>query len=387
MESQERRIKYKNFARVAIAIILVMAIGTSLWFALPATLCYAQGGYGGHAGAGAAGAPSHPTYTYFGSKTDQHGVFTKDVTAKSEDGLCRLTINIGTKALNRLGDPLAGIIIVPMIEPPGPPPSAIIGRVYDFRPDGVTFDPPITLSIIYDPDDIPEGVAEKNLLIATWDEEIDKWVNLVAAVDAARALGVESTGVNAPVSHFTAFTIIASTSPAVFTTSDLTVSPAEVNIGESVSISVTVTNTGDLFGSYEVTLEINNVVVETKQVSLAGQSSQEVTFTTTGDVDGSYTVNIDGLSGTFTVKPAPAPTPAPPPAPAEAAEAPPPPTPAPPPAPAPAPPAPTPPPAPVPAPTPVPAPEVNCGLIGVIAAATAIVVGIVIWLLVFRRTR
>lgn len=35
MESQEPRIKYKNFARVAIAVILVAAIGTSLWYASP----------------------------------------------------------------------------------------------------------------------------------------------------------------------------------------------------------------------------------------------------------------------------------------------------------------------------------------------------------------
>ncbi|GAI45803.1 unnamed protein product [marine sediment metagenome] len=35
METQERRIKYKNFARVAIAAILVVAIGTSLWYASP----------------------------------------------------------------------------------------------------------------------------------------------------------------------------------------------------------------------------------------------------------------------------------------------------------------------------------------------------------------
>ncbi len=356
--------KNKSYFKIAMfALVLVMA--SSLWFALPATLCYANGGYGGTAGAGAAGAASHPTYTYFGGKTDQHGVFTKDATAKSDDGLCRLTINIGTKALDRLGNPLNGVIMVWMREPPAPPASVFIGRVYDLRPDGATFDPPITFTLTYDPDDIPQGgVAEKNLVIAMWDEEIDKWVNLVSTVDPV------THAVSAPVSHLTAFTVIAYTSPAVFTTRDLTVSPTEVNIGESVSISVTVTNTGDLTGRYEVTLEIDNVVIETKQVSLTGQSSQEVTFTTTQDAAGSYTVNVDGLSGTFTVKPAPAP-PAPAPAP---------------PAPAPAPaPAPTPPPAPVPAPTPVPAPEVNWGLIGVIAAATAIVVGILVWRFGFRR--
>ncbi len=379
MESQERRIKYKNFARVAIAIILVMAIGTSLWFASPATLCYANGGYGGSAGAGAAGAASHPTYTWFGNKTDEHGVFTKDAIVKSEDELFEVAIPMGTTALNRLGERLTGVIIVPWIVGRPPAPSAIIGEVYDVRPDGATFDPPITFTLTYDPDDIPQGgVAEKNLAIAMWDEEIDKWVNLVSTVDPV------THTVSAPISHFTAFTVIAYTSPAVFTTGDLTVSPTEVNIGESVSISVTVTNTGDLIGRYEVTLEIDNVVIETKQVSLTGKSSQEVTFTTTQDAAGSYTVNVNGLSRTFTVKPAPAPpAPAPaPPAPAPApAPAPPPPAPAP----APAPPAPTPPPAPVPAPTPVPAPEVNWWLIGGIAAAAAIVVGILVWFYGFRR--
>jgi len=356
---------------------LVLIIASSLWFASPATLCYANGGYG-TAGGGAVGTPSHPTFTWFSDKTDQYGVFTKDATAESEDGLCWLTINIGTKALNRLGDPLAGVIIVPMREPPGPPPSVFLGEVYDFRPDGATFDPPITLTLAYDPDDIPEGVAEKYSVIAAFDEEAGEWVDLVSTVDPV------TDTISAPVSHFTAFTAIAHTRPAAFTTSDLTVSPAEVNIGESVSISVTVSNTGNLIGSHEVTLKINDVVIETKQTSVVGQSSQKVTFTTSGDVDGSYTVNIDGLSGTFTVKPAPAP-PAPPPAPAPAPPAPAPaPAPAPPPPPAPAP-APPPAPAPVPEPAPAPAPEANWWLIGGIGAATAIVVGVVLWLFAFRR--
>ena len=360
--------KNKSYFKVAMfALVLVMA--SSLWFALPATLCYANGGYGGTAGAGAAGVPSHPTYTYFGNKADQHGVFTKDATAESDDGLCKLTINTGTKALDRRGNPLAGVIMVWMREPPAPPPSVILGRVYDLRPDGATFDPPITITLAYDPDDIPEGVAENHLVIATFDEEAGEWVNLVSTVDPV------TDTVSAPVSHLTAFSAIAHTRPAVFTTRDLTISPTEVNIGESVSISVTVTNTGDLIGSYEVTLEIDNAVIETKQVSLTGQSSQKVTFTTTQDAAGSYTVNVNGLSRTFTVKPAPAP-PAPAPAPAPA----PPPAPAPAPAPAPPPPAPapSPPPAPAPAPTPIPAPVVNWWLIGGIIAAL-ISTGAIIW--------
>jgi len=125
----------KSYFKIAM-FALVLVIASSLWFALPATLCYANGGYGGTASAGAAGAASHPTYTHFGGKTDQHGVFTKDATAKSDDGLCRLTINMGTTALNRLGERLTGVIIVPWIVGRPPAPSAIMGEVYDVRPDG-----------------------------------------------------------------------------------------------------------------------------------------------------------------------------------------------------------------------------------------------------------
>lgn len=104
--------------------------------------------------------------------------------------------------------------------------------------------------------------------------------------------------------------------PAVFTISALNISPTEVDIGKSVTISVLVTNTGGLTASYEVTLKVANVVVATKDVTLAGGASQTITFTTAKDVAGTYTVNVSGLSGTFTVKTAPTSAPAPTPAPA-----------------------------------------------------------------------
>ncbi len=95
--------------------------------------------------------------------------------------------------------------------------------------------------------------------------------------------------------------------PAAFTASELTITPAVVGIGETVTISALVTNTGDLTGSYEVTLEIDNVVIDTEEVTLAGGASQTVTFTTSKDVTGTYSISVNDLSGTFTVKVAPAP--------------------------------------------------------------------------------
>jgi hypothetical protein len=89
-----------------------------------------------------------------------------------------------------------------------------------------------------------------------------------------------------------------------------------VNIGEKISIGATITNTGDLSGTYEVALKINNAVAETKQVTVDGQATALVTFSITQNFAGTYAVSIDGLSGTFTVEtpaltPTPTPTPTP----------------------------------------------------------------------------
>ena len=93
----------------------------------------------------------------------------------------------------------------------------------------------------------------------------------------------------------------APSAPAAFTVSALSISPIEVDTGDTVTISILVTNTGDLTGSYEVTLKIDNIVVATKGVTLAGGASQKVIFTTSKDIDGTYAVNVSGISGTFTV--------------------------------------------------------------------------------------
>jgi len=101
------------------------------------------------------------------------------------------------------------------------------------------------------------------------------------------------------------------TASAVFTLSSLSISPAEVNIGEMVTISVSVANTGDLAGSYEVIFRIDDVVIATKDVTLDGGASQKVTFTTTKNVAGTYAISVNGLTGSFVVKKAVAVPPSP----------------------------------------------------------------------------
>lgn len=236
------------------------------------------------------------------------GTFNETVVAESFDSRCELIINKGTKGLNQEGERLTNITMTKMedwLAPPGN--SSIISVIYDLGPDGATFDPPITLTITYDESLIPEGVAEENLVIAMWDETASEWIMLTDCT-----VNPETNTIAAPVGHFTAFTVLTYTLPATFVASELSITPTEVAIGEEITITTLISNTGELAGSHKVTLNIDNVVVATKEVTLEGGASEEITFTVAKHAAGTYTVSVNGLSDTFTVKPVGALIPAPP---------------------------------------------------------------------------
>jgi len=328
----------------------------------------AAGGGGDEGG----GEPTLPSGT-----TDVRGMvdtgccFTKSATVNSEDGLCTLNIPKGTVSLTEELACTAKISMLIMDEPPPPPKGAhIIGLAYDFQPSGVTFEPPITLSFNYDPADIPEGIAEEDLVIAYYDEAAGEWVELEGCV-----VDPVTKTITASVSHFTTFANIwappppPAPAPAAFSVTHLSVKPLEVQPKEAVTITLWVANTGGTEGSYNVALKINGVKEAEKRVTIAAGRSQTVSFTVSRKDAGSYSALVDGLSGSFTVVvpaivPPPAPVPAPAPAPA--------------PVPAPA-------PAPTPEPTPAP-PAVNWPIIaGIIGGA--IVLAVLIFFLVRRRRR
>ncbi len=253
-------------------------------------------------GGGLGRPPPPPGTTDVRGEVSPVGVFLESVTAISEDELCSLNIPEGTVGLTEELEPPTKITMVIMDEPPPLPEDAhIVGLAYDFGPDGATFDPPITLTFTSDLGDLPEGVDPEDLVIAYWDG--DEWVELDSEVDT------ENNTITAPVSHFTTFAVIArapaapppALAPAAFTSSSLTVSPREVDIGETVTISILVANTGEEEGSYTITLKIDGMVEETKEITLTGGASETVTFVTAKDKAGTYSVGVDGLTGSFTV--------------------------------------------------------------------------------------
>lgn len=227
----------------------------------------------------------------------------------SDDEVLSIVIPEGTIVLDEEDELLSSLELVVDETPPVPPPEAnIVGLPYNLGPPGATFNQLITITLSYDPADIPPRVAEEDLILAYYDEDAGEWVELSSVVDTA------NNTITALVDHFTTFAIIAPIPPlipAAFTPSSLSISPLEVSVGETVSTSVLVTNTGEEEGSYIVALKINEVIEETKEITLAS-GSETVTFTTAKSEAGTYSVDVNGLSGSFMVKEVPLPS-APPP--------------------------------------------------------------------------
>ena len=121
---------------------------------------------------------------------------------------------------------------------------------------------------------------------------------IIVAMAAGTFLYLQSTGQIA----------VATSKPAEFTLSNLTIDPLEAGIGQPILISVNVTNIGDEEGSYSANLTVNDVLKESHTVLLPGGNSSTVEFTDAENAEGTFTVKISDLNGTFTITNKPPPS-------------------------------------------------------------------------------
>ncbi len=140
-----------------------------------------------------------------------NGTFTENITAESTGGKGTVDIQKDTVGQTKDGKPLSEIWLIEEDKklPPPPTGTATIGLVsYNAGPDGATFDRPITLTVSYDPNNIPQGVNEADLVIALWDKNAGAWVPL----EGCTVDKVNRT-ILAPVTHFSRYSIIAPVPP------------------------------------------------------------------------------------------------------------------------------------------------------------------------------
>lgn len=153
---------------------------------------------------GGVAAPTHGKSNFFGSsgefRIDSSGKLLQTIKTKSKDGKLSLNFIKGTIALDKNGNPIKSLEASVDTTPPNPPEDAnIIGLAYDFGPAGATFNPPATLTWEYDPEELPEGAAEEDLVLAFYDEETGEWVILECTVD------IDNNVITASIAHFTTF--------------------------------------------------------------------------------------------------------------------------------------------------------------------------------------
>jgi hypothetical protein len=186
-----------------------------------------QNSGGGGGGTGGGGVPAYNTVVLSGMttsgnfKVNSSGLIQSPVQLKAEDGKVTLSIEAGTTLKKDKFDPvtvLTANVLTSALE--APPKNAMI-LAYKFGPDGATFDPPLTLTMTYGPEKLPENVAEKDLYIAYWDGTT--WQSLPGTVDT------QAKTVTIKISHFSNYALMGKVNaPALTSTPTTTPTPSAV---------------------------------------------------------------------------------------------------------------------------------------------------------------
>jgi hypothetical protein len=96
--------------------------------------------------------------------------------------------------------------------------------------------------------------------------------------------------------------------PANLSLGGFKLTPTQMAPGANATITVDVTNTGDVAGDYEVVLKVNGENVQSKKVTVAPGATVTVDFTLREDKAGKYDISIGGSSKTLTVSEGAVPT-------------------------------------------------------------------------------
>ena len=120
----------------------------------------------------------------------------------SVDNKVTISLNKDASCLDKEDNRLSTITISEQTNwPPAPEGYDIIGTAYEFQPAGAKFAPALSLTLSYDPNELPESTA--SLAIACYDTEQASWVSLPPDTGHVAEVG-KATGL---INHFTTFAI------------------------------------------------------------------------------------------------------------------------------------------------------------------------------------
>jgi hypothetical protein len=183
----------------------------------------------------------------------------------------------------------------------------ILSPTYDFtgytrsmQATSINFNPHATLTIRYDQQNLPENILLP--FIANYTDE-HGLVPLTTPPDSTVEIGKAT----ALITHASLFVVVAEKLPpapplpAKFKVLDLIINPEVANLGEPVTITITITNEGASTGSFELHLTIDGIVRVVREITLPGNSSDTLTFNVSNLAAGKHQVKIAGLTEQFRV--------------------------------------------------------------------------------------
>ena len=176
----------------------------------------------------------------------------------------------------------------------------LTGYTRSMEVTGTNFDPTATLTIRYDPQNLPENTFLP--FIANYTDERGL-VRLQLPPDYTIEIGEAK----ALISHESLFVVVAEVSlpppplPAMFEVGDLIINPQQAQLGQPITISLTIANEGETEGSFELHLMIDGIVRMIKEVTLTGNSSETLTFEVSNLAVGTHQVKIAGLTEQFRI--------------------------------------------------------------------------------------
>jgi hypothetical protein len=264
------------------------------------------GGFGGGGGGGGgATAPvvSTDPNTVELSKDDplinyltSENKITRNVYLNSSGADCQLYIDRGTTAVFPTGaQPNISLDYTPNVQ------SAngnywLPDSNFKLLPSGVTFNPPLKMTVYLSTITLPSNLSYKNLLIGRLNEQTQVWERIPCTFDA------DKLTLTASIEHFSFYSVIGYTAPASFELSNLSVYPDPPMIGAKITARFNVSNTGDLQGSYTADLIVDGHNKGQKVVTLEGKSSQSVDIDFFMDSAGSYSLQVGSLKQNLIVQ-------------------------------------------------------------------------------------
>ncbi|MCH8327840.1 MAG: tandem-95 repeat protein, partial [Candidatus Marinimicrobia bacterium] len=148
------------------------------------------------------------------------------------------------------GGALEGSIDIEISLYSSPPEGAeLAGLLFYFGPSGLQFDQPVTVTVPYDPDQIPAGLSESDLVVLRYDEGEASWTALLPST-----VDTDNHTVSAQTDHFSGFGAgyPEDTNHAPFAIQAL----PDAAIDEDVSIAFIITNLMNYFGDLD---ELDNL--------------------------------------------------------------------------------------------------------------------------------